>query len=356
MKHITVLLAAILVLGFAACSQKQTDIGEAPVPAEASPISAPVSATPEPTATPVPTPEPTATPVPTPEPTATPEPTVAPVTFAWVSDTQGYVAAYPEMFTAMTTWIRDNRDAYNIQYLLHTGDIVNEPRNDRQWERATESLGVLKGVMPIFAVGGNHDIAGVCHEYGRYNSCMSAVGAADWPTVEAFEEKGRRCDLIDIGDERYMLIGIGYCVSMNDVEWMRQKLEEHADRKAILLFHWLLDADLTVDSPKNTDGTRIYRNVLQKCDNIALVLCGHKHTVNHTTIDITDPDDRNTVLRSIPVVIGDYQGGERDGGYLFLITFDVEAREIRFTSYSPVKDDFNYLDDETIETFTLRMP
>lgn len=347
MKRIPLTLCLLALLVLSACAGPQQINGEVSVPAESPSVSAPAEATPAPTA--VPTPEPT--------PAPTPEPTPEPVTFAWVSDTQGYVAAYPEMFTEMTTWIRDNRDAYNIQYLLHTGDIVNEPRDDRQWARATESLSVLKDVMPIFAVGGNHDIAGVCHEYGRFDRCMTAVNAFGQAEVDSYEEKGRRrCDLIEIAGEKYMLLGFGYNVQKSDIAWMQAKLDEHADRKAILLFHWLLDADLTLTSPKNVDGGRIYRGILQQYDNIALVLCGHKHIVDHTTVDIFDPNDKKTVLRTVPVVIGDYQGNEEGGGYLFLITFDPNAREIRFTSYSPVMDDFNFHDDETIETFSIPMP
>ncbi len=40
-------------------------------------------------------------------------------------------------------------------------------------------------------------------------------------------------------------------------------------------------------------------------------------------------------------------------GYCMLVTFDPVTRSISFTSYSPVFDDYNYLDDPTKETFVL---
>ena len=45
--------------------------------------------------------------------------------FAWITDTQNYPKAYPQIYDSMTQWIVDNKEKQNIQYVMHTGDIVD---------------------------------------------------------------------------------------------------------------------------------------------------------------------------------------------------------------------------------------
>lgn len=45
-------------------------------------------------------------------------------TIAWLSDTQNYHNAYKPIFDGMTQWIADNREALDIRFVFHTGDVV----------------------------------------------------------------------------------------------------------------------------------------------------------------------------------------------------------------------------------------
>lgn len=43
----------------------------------------------------------------------------------WMTDTQYLSQNYPEEFDRACQWIVDNKEAYDIQMVVHTGDIVN---------------------------------------------------------------------------------------------------------------------------------------------------------------------------------------------------------------------------------------
>ena len=85
--------------------------------------------------TPVPTPEPT--PVPTPEPTPEPTPTPGPFTIVWMSDTQNLSRHFPDVFNSMRDWILEQREALNIVFVAHTGDVV-DGCSQHMWDTAEE--------------------------------------------------------------------------------------------------------------------------------------------------------------------------------------------------------------------------
>ncbi len=300
------------------------------------------------------TPNPTATQEPTATPNPTPDPAMEPFTIAWLGDTQSYASTYPEQFDTMTKWVVDNREAYNIQYVVHTGDIVNEPRSAAEWETAQKALSRFNGVLPFFSVAGNHDLVGVLTHTGKdytpYAALMEELNCQDTPTLAGMEENWRRrYDLLTIGDEDFIFIGVGYGLVHADYDWLNDTLAKYPERTAVLIVHYYLD----FDGVCREEGRHLFRRVVINNPNIKYVLCGHRHRVQHVVQDI-DVDLDRKVDWNVYALMNDYQGYEKGGGgYLVLLTFDPKDREIRVTSYSPVLDDFNYFEDETIETYTL---
>ena len=73
-------------------------------------------------------------------------------------DTQHYSEAFPAIFTSQTQWIVDNKDARNIVFVTHEGDIV-EHNNlvVGVAGRRTTSMSLLDGVVPYGMGPGNHD-------------------------------------------------------------------------------------------------------------------------------------------------------------------------------------------------------
>ena len=84
-------------------------------------------------------------------------------------DTQNYVkwAEYQSLLPKITSWIRDNRDAFKIKVVLQEGDIVNNNNTNnpssgdqtsaQQWPAAQAGMFVLNGHVPYIMAAGNHD-------------------------------------------------------------------------------------------------------------------------------------------------------------------------------------------------------
>jgi len=292
---------------------------------------------------------PESTPEPTPEPT--PDPALASVTFAWISDTQGYASTFPENMSIMTQWIVDNRERLNIQYVLQTGDMVNDPKRLREWSNAQKAFDVFIGKIPFFAVAGNHDIGGMVHFYDNFYALMSRQNYTAYPTFGGEEAMGRRrYDLVTIGNDDFILIGAGYNQTAADYDWLNRILQQYSDRTAILLSHWYLELK---EGEELIADAKLLHRVVSENPNVRYVLCGHKHGLRHVE-EMYDDDKDGTNERTVQAIMVDYQalpnGGE---GYLMLLTFNVVDRTVSITSYSPVLDDFNYFEDETFESFTM---
>lgn len=311
--------------------------------------------TPSPTPTITPTVEPvvleTSTPSPTPSPSPTPDPAMVPATLVWMSDTQGYASSFPDTMLAMTQWIVDQKQELNIQYVLQTGDIVNDMLQQSEWDAASRAFDVLVGNVPLIAIAGNHDIKGVVHDYSHFSELMNRQDFVNYPTFGGMEANGRRrFDLVTIGHEDYIILGVGYSIQKSDVAWLNQTLSQYSDRTAILLAHWYLE--LNDDDPFEADSEALH-TVVAANPNVRYVLCGHRHGLKHTVEEYDDNSD-GTMDRAVQAIMVDYQALPNGGdGYLMLITIDPVERTFAITSYSPVLNDYNYFEDESLETYTL---
>ena len=288
-------------------------------------------------------------------PTATPQPTsdpaLSPVTFAWISDTQDYASAFPKSLSTMTEWIVNNRDRLNIQYVLQTGDLVNDMQREREWIAVETAFQAFVGKIPVFGIAGNHDIAGKWHHYKNYHAVMSHQNYTEYPTFGGEEAQGLgRFDLVTIGSEDYIIIGVGYGIQRTDYNWLNNTLAQYADRTAILISHWYLEF-----RPKTqlTEDSLLLHRIVAANPNVRYVLCGHRHGIRHVE-ETYDDDKDGTPERTVQAIMVDYQGLPNGGdGYLSLLTVNPVERTVSITAYSPVLDDFNFYEDESIETYTM---
>ena len=188
-KHVIICISVLLILLGCRGTAKDTSVQPMASPTDSLQVEiAPLSATPtaalQETPWPYPSNEsifvpeatetPTATPTiePTAEPTAEPTDTPAPAerylaeegveTVAWLSDTQHY-ANYrknqlsPDIYPAMTGFLRDKADQMHLVYVVHTGDLVHVNDDLENWQTAREAMDLLNGI-PTGVLAGNHDM------------------------------------------------------------------------------------------------------------------------------------------------------------------------------------------------------
>ena len=84
-----------------------------------------------------------------------------PWTVVALPDTQKYAEdeALISYAQAQTDWIAANRDAANIAFVTHEGDLVENGAVFAEWERIDTVMSTLDGVVPYSTLLGNHDYA-----------------------------------------------------------------------------------------------------------------------------------------------------------------------------------------------------
>ncbi|MBN1652702.1 MAG: metallophosphoesterase [Deltaproteobacteria bacterium] len=271
-------------------------------------------------------------------------------TLVALPDTQMYVEYKPEIFTAQTRWIVEHREALNIQMVVHEGDIVqwNTPS---EWELADASMSLLIDAdIPLTMAPGDHDRVGQLADGSTelfYQTFPESRFNDDPWWGGDYNDNTNHFVLLTVARDDYLFLGLDFCPSHDELEWADGVLSTHADRKAIVTTHALID-DYgnyygTSDCGRYLgDTSYIWEGLLRNHDNVQLVLCGHMHW--------NDGEYHRTVInrRGVPVhqVLADYQGREQGGaGLLRIMTFDTWRDEIRVQTYSPYTGTYENDDD-----------
>lgn len=261
---------------------------------------------------------------------------------------QVYSYAADRGLDKLVSYLVQEREEQNIVAVLQSGDLIENNALESEWKRIAASLKPLRGKIPFYCIIGNHDLGyGVSKinvsEYGllpyfRYDLC-------DVRDPEQ-QFKGGVCWYQFIGDRDLLLLGIGWPRESgfgDRIEWLNDVLDRYPDVPTLILIHNFLYND-----GKETEiGLKLERELIKKHPNVRLLLCGHHRGVRRLTKSFHEGIDFTAVMYNLQ------EETKKASGYCMLITFDPVTRSVSFTSYSPVYDDYNYLDDPTLETFTL---
>lgn len=255
---------------------------------------------------------------------------VSPFAIAWISDTQLYAESYPETFTAMTSWVDGHRTELSIMALMHTGDVVNNRKSEKQWKNAVEAMGKLR--LPALIAAGNHDVWTPETDYVYFSRHF---GTANDPDTITWENGKGQYRVFSAGGLKVLLLALGYGTGAEGIAWADEVLSRYPDHYAILGFH----SYMTQDGVLGSAGRVFYRDLVKPHANVKLVLCGHYHGVGRRDSRLDDDGD-GTADRTVVQLLADYQGEEQGGGgYLRLLLFDPAAKEVRVETYSPILDD-----------------
>ncbi|WP_400243725.1 lamin tail domain-containing protein [Niallia sp. JL1B1071] len=265
-------------------------------------------------------------------------------TFVWMSDTQYYAESYPYIYKRQTEWIAEKQEEMKIKYVLHTGDVVDEFDDEQQWIYADEYMRTLEdNNIPYGVLAGNHDVDQLSNDYSAFSKWFGEARYKDQPYYgESYKDNRGHYDLISAGGNDFIMIYMGWGVNDEDMEWINSVLKQYPDRKAILNFHEYL----LVSGNRSPIGEEIFQKVVEKNENVFLVLCGHYHD-SETLISEIDDDQDGIADRKVYQMLGDYQGGPEGGqGYMKLLHFDQTNNRIIVNTYSPYLDDYNFYDPE----------
>ena len=394
-KHVIICISVLLIL--LGCRGTAKDTGVQPMASptdslqmEIAPLSATPTAAPQETPWPYPSnesifvpeaTEPPATPTAEPTTAATAEPTDTPApeeryqvadgveTVAWLSDTQHY-ANYrknqlsPDIYPAMTGFLRDKADQMHLVYVVHTGDLVHVNDDLENWQTAREAMDLLNGI-PTGVLAGNHDMDPAKGGYKNYGKYFGEKQYDQQPCYgESFENNRGHYDLVTVCGRDYIFVYMSHAPDKKAIQFMVKSFQKYPDRVGILCLHDFI----TTEGTLSETGKQLREQVVAKCPNVYMVLCGHRYGL-YTLEDVFDDDGDGVKERTVYEIMMNYQaaGKEGGGGYLRLMQFDEENHEIRCVNYSPYLDDYDWLDDPThkekryemdekSESFTVKMP
>lgn len=269
-------------------------------------------------------------------------------TVAWESDTQ-YYNQNPDFYKhqrAIHDFLLAQRSHLDLQYLMHTGDIVNDWDQPAQWERADVAYRDLDDAgIPYSVLAGNHDVGHHRNDYGAYGRWFGEARYADKPWYGGSHENNRGSyNLVSADGIDLMVVTMGWGAGDAQIRWMNRVIADHPERKVVINLHeFMLTTGGLGPVPQ-----RIMDEVVTPNANVIAVGSGHYHDA-YTRLDEMDDDGDGVADRTVYSMLFDYQGLPEGGlGYLRLLHFDNVGGRIVVRTYSPSLDDFDS-DDPSLE-------
>lgn len=297
---------------------------------------------------------------------------------AVLPDTQYYVRNDQDapLFTEITQWIVDHQEEFNIQLVLHVGDIV-DLNSTPQWNHAKSSLQVLDGKLPYVLSVGNHDL-------GRNASDRSTMlneyfNISDNPLNEkmlgGYFEEGRLENAwyhFKFGNREYVIFALEFGPRKEVVEWANKVAAQNPDKSFILVTHEFIDQESTLFSDdglaqhttpttKNSPygygiskkgpihcGQELWEAFVSKHSNFELVLNGHYKAFDKSGPKPDDVKMRKKALaasyrsntyddgRVVHQMLFNAQWAPRGGnGWMRLLEFLPDGKTVRVKTLSP---------------------
>ena len=278
-------------------------------------------------------------------------------TLAWESDTQYYNSnegrragtggtdAWYRHQLNINRFLIDRRDELNLQYVAHTGDIVDNQDQDYQWRNADDAYRMLdEAGMPYGVLAGNHDVGHFEGNYGPYSSYFGEKRFAQNPWYGgSYKDNRGHFDLVSADGVDLLVLYMGWpdpndtVSNSEDIAWMNSVIRQYPERKVMINLHeFMLTTGGLGPFPQ-----RIYDEVVAPNSNVIAVGSGHYHDA-YTRLDEFDDDGDGVADRTVTSMLFDYQALPEGGqGYLRLLHFDNTNGRIIVRTYSPSLDDFD---------------
>jgi hypothetical protein len=250
-----------------------------------------------------------------------------PFSLVVVPDIQYVTLGYPEILTATTEWIVDERDEQGIAYVLQEGDLTHE-NSPAEWTAADEGFAVLDGVVPYALCVGNHDMD---------EDEDTSLFRGTFPPSR-FEDSGlggtRAPDVMDdawfeftAGGVDWLVLSLTYNPSEDAIAWADGVAADHPDHRSIVLTH----AYLGPSGERTFLGERIWLGLVSRHRGMTFVFNGH-YVDGEAAYLASEGDHGNTVHQ----LFANFQDRPFGGaGLVRILALDPAAGEVSVTTYSP---------------------
>jgi 3',5'-cyclic AMP phosphodiesterase CpdA len=267
-------------------------------------------------------------------------------------DTQRYSEKYPDIYVAQTQWLRQRVKDDHVKFVIHLGDVVQNPTLKSEWENADRAMRLLDGVVPYSVLPGNHDMLVAGRDATLYNEYFSPARFADrdWYGGHLGEANDNNFCFFEAGGMKFMVLSLEFAPRDETLEWAEEVTRRYPDHRVIVATHCYLrpagrdTACAASYKIAGNSGEQVWQKLVRKQPNVFLVLSGHVLGVGLQT-SFNDAGGR--VLE----MLVDYQGLPNGGdGWLRWLEFVPHENKIRVKTYSPWLDQYN---EDPKETFSL---
>ncbi len=307
-------------------------------------------------------------------------------TIAVLPDTQDYTDASltngpPETFYAMTEWLVASRDAKNIVFVGHVGDVTQDNLASH-WDVANRALSTLDGKIPYALLPGNHDQAAGGTAADHSTVFLDALFS---PTRQAASNPTTFGGVYDREPERgannyhtfeapdgtdWLMLSLEFGPRDDIIRWAGDVIGAHLDHQVILISHSLTNWAVRHDpaggplydegagydygmgrSPEGAnDGETVYRELLARYPNVAMTFSGHIFGDGaETNVSYSQHGNRiveslvnyqNGIAREITGNGDAALGGRGGNGAIRLVTIDPDNQRVTTETYFTVFDDY----------------
>lgn len=270
----------------------------------------------------------------------------------WMSDTQSmiYYEDYEGAYSSVIDWVISVKQKYNVEAVLHSGDIVEDGFLDKEWKEPEDGYIKLKNEgIQFFPIAGNHDLGNKKYLNWEWYLDRCFVKEFENDGIKVFQDGKCVSMEIEHNNVRFVFVGVGYHQAYENkecIEWIKEQFNGNC--VGVILTH----SFISPEDGYSEDAKILKDEVLNCCPNIKLVLCGHVEGSSYLT------NEGVHFIRFNP------QG--RSGsklGFIRILTFDTDAGSLKIASFSPISglteqqneayEDGNFMIDELYKVNTI---
>ncbi|WP_349743639.1 LamG-like jellyroll fold domain-containing protein [Roseateles cavernae] len=252
-------------------------------------------------------------------------------------------------FAAQTGWIASNARSYNIPFVIHLGDVVDQQGKPNQWRVADAAMQQLENVgVPYSILAGNHDVIND-HDYHQpsdqgfgtdaqrqlaaepYLQWFPRSRAARQSTFRERDSSGfHEYHVFESHGIKFMVLSLSWRISDAGIAWARSVIARNPTLPVILSNHQLLNIDSDGISPLETAyGKMLWAQLINDNDQIFMTLNGHHHGAAHLR-------KFNAFGNEVHQMVVDYQMDYQGGNAMMrLYEVDFSNNKIDVMSFSP---------------------
>lgn len=256
----------------------------------------------------------------------------------------GYMGQYLSQFVAQANWIAANKDSFQIKYVAHLGDLVEDGDRPHEWENANIPMSTIeKAGIPYGIAPGNHDLnewkTGGRNNtfYKSYNEHFSRQRYQKH--VNGFQDgfpagtAQNHYSIFVVDHLEFLVLNVQYHPSVDVLRWAEGVLRAHASKRVILNTH-------DVNAPGIYDLANRYN---------AIFLVVNGHYCEREWVKKNTRDDGSIWMD----ILTDYQGDGSNGwehctggnngvaeGIFRYYVFKPEVDSISAYTFSPVSNTY----------------